>query len=66
MIETVFMSLTLVLLVYIAYIQHKSYGYTQYILVATAAIMTGLRETKEWLEGEEDEKGMPTLHLLKL
>jgi hypothetical protein len=62
MIETVFMSLTLVLLVYIAYIQHKSYVYTQYILVATVAIMTDLRETKEWLEGEEDDGATQQFH----
>jgi hypothetical protein len=54
--------LTLVLLVYIAYIQHKSYGYTQYILVATVAIMTDLRETKEWLEGEEDDGATQQFH----
>jgi hypothetical protein len=62
MIETVFMSLTPVLLVYIAYIQHKSYVYTQYILVATVAIMTDLRETKEWLEGEEDDGETQQFH----
>ena len=47
MVETIFLSLTLVLLVYIAYVQHKSYVYTQYILVATANLMTTFQEAAE-------------------
>ena len=53
MTETIFMSLTLVLLVYIAYIQHKSYMYTQYILVATANLMTTFQEAAELNKGEK-------------
>ena len=52
MTATIFMSLTLVLLVYIAYIQHKSYMYTQYILVATANLMTTFQEAAELNKGE--------------
>ncbi len=62
MVETIFMSLTLVILVYIAYVQNRSYMYAQYVLVATAAIMTDLRETKEWLEGEEDDGETQQFH----
>jgi len=62
MVETIFMSLTLVILAYIAYVQNRSYMHIQYILVATAAIMTDLRETKEWLEGEEDDGATQQIH----
>jgi hypothetical protein len=62
MVETIFMSLTLVILAYIAYVQSRSYMHTQYILIATAAIMTDLRETKDWLEGEEDDGATQQLH----
>jgi hypothetical protein len=62
MVETVFMSLTLVLLVYIAYIQHKSYMYTQYILVATAKLMTTFQEAAELNKGEENYGETQRLH----
>ncbi len=52
MVETVFMSLTLVLLAYIAYVQHKSYMYTQYILVATANLLAIFQEAAELNKGE--------------
>jgi hypothetical protein len=62
MVETIFMSLTLVLLVYIAYIQHKSYVYTQYILVATAELMATFKEAADLNRGEENYGETQRLH----
>ncbi len=62
MAETIFMSLTLVLLVYISYVVHKVHIYTQYVLVATTAIMTDLQEMKQWLEGEDDDGETQQFH----
>ena len=62
MAETIFMSLTLALLVYIAYVLHKVHIYTQYVLVAITAIMTALQEIKQWLEGEEDDGETQQFH----
>ena len=36
--------------------------YTQYVLVATAGLLVELRETKEWLEGEEDDGETQQFH----
>ena len=62
MTETIFMSLTLVLLVYIAYVQHKSYMYTQYILVATANLMTTFQEAAAELNKGEKYGETKRLH----
>ena len=62
MTETIFMSLTLVLLVYIAYLQNKTYMYKQYVMVAAAGLLVELRETKERLEGKEDDGETQQFH----
>ena len=56
MTETIFMCSALVLLVYIAYVQRRTYVYTQYVLVTAAGLLKEVQEMKQWFE-EEDEYG---------
>ena len=53
MVETVFMALALVLLIYIAYISHKTYVATQITLVGLVTLLQSFEEEEGF--GEEKQ-----------